>query len=173
MLTKSDLATPTLIEGWLRDIAFTPIQRQDPTSNWNIEFTLTGQTPLSLRVINTTAIPRAITVVCILGTAPEHVTVFNRLGEAARREFWRQLRATLNREFVEFQIQGTALVECPTMIQLTATRYDDGLTLDSFARTVASVIKASFDAMFFYHERLGEIGAASGGEFAFKKLDVQ
>ncbi|HTY92791.1 MAG TPA: DUF2299 family protein [Steroidobacteraceae bacterium] len=173
MLTKTDLATPTLIEGWLRDIAFTPIQRPDPNNNWNVEFVLSGPTPLSLRVVNTKALPRAITVVCGMATAPEHAAMFTKLPENARKEFWQQLRASLNREFVEFQIQGAAFAECPTLVQLTATRYDDGLTLDSFARTVASVIKAAFDVMFFYHERLGEVGAPAGGEFAFKKLDVQ
>jgi hypothetical protein len=51
-------------------------------------------------------------------------------------------------------------------------RFDDGLTLDSFARTMSSVSKACFDGCALFLERLGDLGPAPGGEFAFKKLGI-
>ena len=42
MLTKADIATPTFIEGWLRDLSLAPIPAPDGPNNWNIEFTVTG-----------------------------------------------------------------------------------------------------------------------------------
>ena len=52
-------------------------------------------------------------------------------------------------------------------------RFDDGLNLDSFARSVSSVCKACNDIVVHFSERLGEPDAPAGGEFAFKKSATQ
>jgi hypothetical protein len=173
MLKKSDLADPTVIEGWLRDLALTPIRRDDGANNWNVEFTITGGNPLVLSVVNPKSVPRAVMFVCGMLVAPEQVTAFNNLDEDQRKDFWQQLRSTLNREFVEFQVDGQAVVECPKAIRVTALRFDDGLTLDSFARTLSSVCKACSDAVAHFTDRLGDVRPPPAGEFAFKKGAVQ
>ncbi len=156
MVTKSDLAEPTLIEGWLRDMNLAPVRKSDAVNNWNVEFTIAaGTSPLAIAVVNPRTIPRAIMLVCGLAAAPEHMSAFKELNEDLRREFWNQLRATLNREWVEYQIEGAAIVECPKTVRVSAVRFDDGLTLDSFARTLSSVCKAAADAATHYTDRLG------------------
>jgi hypothetical protein len=156
MLTKSDLADPTLIEGWLRDMNLVPIRKADSVNNWNVEFTIAaGTSPLAIAVVNPRSIPRAIMFVCGLAAAPDHMNAFKNLDEDLRKDFWNQLRSTLNREFVEYQIEGTPGIECPKTVRVSAVRFDDGLTLDSFARTLSSVCKAAADAATHYSDRLG------------------
>lgn len=172
MLTKADLATPNVIEGWLQDLAMTSARRNDPQSNWALEFTVPSQSPLVLNVVNPKVLPRAIMFVCGMLAAPGHETAFKTLDEARRLEFWRQLRTILSREFVEFQAEGV-VTECPKTIRVTACRFDDGLTLDSFARTMTSVCKAIADAMNHFTDNLGNPDSPASGEFAFKKTGTQ
>ena len=156
MVTKSDLAEPTLIEGWLRDMNLAPVRKPDAVNNWNVEFTIAaGTSPLAIACVNPRPLPRAIMLVCGLAAAPEHMVAFKELNEDLRREFWNQLRSTLNREFVEYQIEGAAVFECPKTVRVSAVRFDDGLTLDSFARTLSSVCKAAADAATHFTDRLG------------------
>ena len=169
MVTQSDLATPTLIEGWLRDLALPSTRRDDGVNNWNLEFTVVGPNPLVLNIVNPRPIPRGVMLVCGLAVAPEQVNAYNQLEEDVKREFWATLRTTLNREYVEFQVEGQAVAECPKSIRVTAVRFDDGLTLDSFARTISSVCKTCSDAIAHFTDRLGNLQPAAGGEFAFKK----
>jgi hypothetical protein len=173
MLTQTDLATPTIIEGWLRDLGLTPIRRSDGQNNWNVEFTVAGSTTLTMAIVNPKSIPRAIMVVCGMSPVPGHVTAFLALDEAQRLSFWKDLRTMLSREFVEYQLEGTAVVECPRIIRVTAVRFDDGLSLDSFARSVSSVCKACSDAVVHFAERLGDPNVPASGEFAFKKTLAQ
>jgi hypothetical protein len=172
MLTKADVATPEVIEGWLHDLSLATTRRTDPASNWMLEFTVPGPNPLVMNVVNPKAVPRAVMFVCGLQAAPGHAVAFAALDEASRTKFWRQLRTLLNREFVEFQAEGI-ISECPKAVRVTAVRFDDGLTLDSFARTLSSVCKACADAVAHFTDHLGDPGAPAGGEFAFKKTGTQ
>jgi hypothetical protein len=173
MLKKSDLATPEVIEGWLNDMALTSARKQDGANNWNLEFTVNGGTTLVINVVNPKTLPRAIMIVCGMMVVPGHQATFNTLSEAKRIEFWRDLRTLLSREFVEFQLEGMAVVEAPKTLRVSAVRFDDGLTLDSFARSLASVCKACGDVVPYFTERLGDPTAQTGGEFAFKKSATQ
>ena len=167
-----DLKHSTKIEAWLRDIGCTPGPvTLDPAMNWAIEVTF----PPGIRMVvfNLKSSPRAVMVQARMAPLQAQVEAFGALEEDSRREFWGALRSTLNREFTEFQVQG-APFECPASFLVSATRWDDGLTLDSFARTLSSVNKACLDGSAVFEERLGTGGpAAVGGEFAFKKLGMQ
>jgi hypothetical protein len=173
MPTKAELAQPTLIEGWLRDLSLTPTLRNDGGSNWNLEFTVQAPAPLIMNAVNPKAIPRAVMIVCGMSIAPEHATIYNTLDDARRRLFWAQLRQLMTREYIEFQIEGAPVAECPKAIRVSAMRFDDGLTLDSFARSISSVCKACTDAVVHITDNLGQPAAAAGGEFSFKKTVAQ
>jgi hypothetical protein len=173
MLTKTDLATSTFIEGWLRDLSLTPTQRPDGLNTWNVEFTVTGTPSFIMNVVNPKSFPRAIMLICGMTPAPAQVAAFQRLDQAHRLEFWKDLRAVLNREYVEFHLEGIAVVECPKALRVTAMRFDDGLTLDSFARSLSSVCKTCSDIVVLFSERLGEPAPQAGGEFEFKKSATQ
>jgi hypothetical protein len=156
MLTKADLSDPTLIEGWVRDLALTPTRRTDGGHNWNIQFTIAGPSPFAISCVNPKSIPRAIMLICGIAPNADNVAAFNALSPEQKKEFWERLRTILNREYVEFQIEGTAIVECPKAIRVTAIRFDDGLSLDSFARSLASVCKTCSDAVTHFNERLSD-----------------
>jgi hypothetical protein len=173
MLTKTDLATSTVIEGWLRDLALTPIQRPDAVNNWNLEFTVQGSPAFAMNVVNPKSFPRAIMLICGMTPVAEQVAAFQRLDQAHRIAFWKDLRTLLSRESVEFHLEGVGVMECPKAVRVTAMRFDDGLCLDSFARTLSSVCKACGDIVVLFTERLGELSAPAGGEFAFKKSATQ
>jgi hypothetical protein len=174
MLTQNDLATPTVLAGWLRDLALTPTPREDGLNNWNLEFTITGSSNLIMNLVNPKTIPRAVMMVCGMSPGAAHLTSFQNKSEEVREAFWKDLRRMLSREFVEFQLEGIPVLECPKVLRVSAVRFDDGLTLDSFSRTLSSVCKACSDAIVFFSERLGDPNAApAGGEFAFKKSATQ
>jgi hypothetical protein len=172
MLTKAEVATPNVIEGWLQDMSLGATRRTDPASNWMLEFTVPGANPLVVNVVNPKSVPRAIMFICGLAASPGHEVAFNALDESSKKKFWQQLRAVMSREYVEFQAEG-AMTECPKSVRVTAVRFDDGLSLDSFGRTLSSVCKACGDAIAYFTEHLGEVGAPTGGEFAFKKTGTQ
>jgi len=169
---KIDLTVPTRVGEWLREMGFSPVTRADPKANWLFEVTYPPG-HIRVGVGNPKAMPRSVTIACRLTATTEQVAAFRNLEEDSKREFWQTLRATLNREFVEFQIEGMRLSDCPIAFQVTAIRFDDGLSLDSLARTMSSVNKACIDACAIFEERLGSAGPASGGEFEFKRLGVQ
>ena len=173
MQNKIDLTTPTVIEGWLHDLGLSCVRRTDASSNWSLEFTVVGPNPLVLSAVNPKSVPRGVMLVCGLTSAPAHTQVFKTLDEATRTQFWQKMRDTLNREFVEYQLDGNPPSDCPKMVRVTAIRFDDGLTLDSFARSIASVCKAAASAVALYTDRLGDPNAPTGGEFAFKKVGTQ
>jgi hypothetical protein len=172
-MNKTDLSTPVVIEGWLQDLGLTCVRRTDAASNWALEFTIAGPNPLVLSAVNPKSVPRAVMLVCAMTAAPEHIEMFKTLDEAARRQFWRDMRDTLNREYVEFQLDGTPPNECPKMLRVTAIRLDDGLSLDSFARSISSVCKAAASAVAEFTDRFEDPKAPTGGEFAFKKVGTQ
>ena len=174
MATRQEILVPTLIESWLKDVGLSVTPRcGDAVNNWNLEFIVTGPNPLILNVVNPKQVPRAVMLVCGMLVAPEQISSYNALDEDARKDFWRALRATMNREYVEFQVEGQAVIECPKAVRVTAVRFDDGLTLDSFARTISSVCKACADVVAHFTDRLGELRPSAGSEFAFKKGPVQ
>jgi hypothetical protein len=165
----------TLVSGWLRDMGCSPNVVADSQSNWLYEIAFPVGTPVQIRINvgNPIAMPRAVVFGARMVPAAHHVAAWEALDDDVKREFWLELRATLNREFVEFAIEGKPLTECPPGFQVFATRFDDALTLDSLYRTISSVTKACLDGGALFDEHLGTAGPAAGGEFAFKKLGVQ
>ncbi len=173
MLSKSDLATSTLMEGWLRDLSLTPIPRSDGSNTWNLEFTVPGTPNFVMNLVNPKPLPRAVMLVCGMSPAAEQVAAFQRLDAAQRIAFWKQLRALLTRDSVEFHLDGVPGQELPKAMRVTAMRFDDGLTLDSFAHTLSSVCKACSEVVILFTEGLGVPAAPAGGEFPFKKSATQ
>jgi hypothetical protein len=175
MTTKSAGMNQQLIEGWLRDIGCTPEPQTLARMNWalKVNFPPDGAATLSLTVGNPIQIPRGVFIACHITPSPEHVDAFNRQEPKVRREFWQLLRNTLNRETIEFQIEGIPTQECPKSFQVSATRFDDGLTLDSFARSMSSVLKGCIDGVSCFQDRLGDPVPAAANQFASNRAGTQ
>lgn len=165
----------TQVSVWLREMGCAPDAVADPLANWAYEIGFPPNTPVSvrMRVGNPKIMPRAVVVAVRMVPQQNQLAAFNGLDEDAKREFWQALRSELNREFCEFAIEGNPMAECPQAFSVSATRFDDGLSLDSLFRTINSVLKACMDGCALFDERLGAVGPASGGEFAFRKLGMQ
>lgn len=163
------------VAGWLREMGCTPETAADPLANWALEisYPLNLPVPLRLRVANPKAMPRAVVIAVRVVPQQLQIGSFNSLDADEKKGFWHALRSQLNREFVEFAIEGVPITECPQAFYVSATGFDSDLTLESLYRKVNSVVKACMDAMAVFDEELGSAGPASGGEFAFKKLGVQ
>jgi len=156
------------ILGWISDMGLPPAVRlpQDREVAWAHEITLPQG--LKVAVFTPKRLPRAVVVNARVIATPTHIEAFNNLEDDVKKDFWRDLSRALNRDVIEFIIEGLPTHECPRAFVARATRWDDGLTLDAFACTLGSVVKACVAAMTLVDERLGG-GPALGSEFAFKK----
>jgi hypothetical protein len=168
--------TPTLAESWLKDIGCTPreVVPRDPAASFQFESDYPAGTPHRIHTLSPVATPRALMVVTGVTLSPEHVARFRDLENQEKADFLQDLTTTLNREFVEFNFGPTppmSSLECPSVFQIQATRYDDGLSLDSFARTISSVYKAELAGIACVQRHLAPLTSGGpGGQFPFKRL---
>ena len=163
----------SLIADWLRDMGLNPTPLPpNGEAAWAFEVILLSG--LKVAVLGPRRTPRAVVVQAMMLTSATQLDAFNNLDDESRKDFWCKLRSLLNREFVEFAIDGTPMVECPKSFAVFATRWDDGVTLDSFARSISSIQKSCLDGTAFFQEQLGGgAGPATGGEFGFRKMSLQ
>jgi hypothetical protein len=160
------------ILGWVADMQLTPARApSNGELSWGYEAMLA--TGFRVGIFQPKRAPRALLIQMKVMSRPDHAESFDGLEEDAKRAFWRELRSTLNREFTEFQLEGKLYEECPKSFLVTETIWDDGLSLNNFARSISSVQKACLDACALFDEQLGSTGPATGGEFAFKKIGLQ
>jgi hypothetical protein len=164
-----------LIEGWLTDIGSHPKRVLGPNTNWQFEIDYPANTAHRLVVLNPVQFPRAVIVATKVEFSPEHLEYFGTFENEDKESFLVDLQATLNREFVEFQFEGAGTgLSCPTAFTITAVRYDDGLSLDSLARTVSSVYKAEVAGIACAQHKLGRRSFPSGGgDFPFTMPRLQ
>lgn len=173
MSISKEFSNGSLIEGWLRDTGCQPVIRQLPEVNWAYEVNFPPQGPAKLTIFNPAKLPRAVIILSRTIVPATHIKAFDALDEDSRREFLERLRATLNREFIEFHLEMPPTGGCPAGFQMSVTRFDHGVTLDSFVRSLSSVNKAYLDASACFQQYLGDPGTPAGGEFEFEKLRVQ
>jgi hypothetical protein len=162
------------IETWLKDMGSRPIKVPAANTNWQYEIEYPAGTPHRLVVANPTPVPRALVVAAKVVFSPEHLECFGTFENDEKQAFLGQLHGTLNREFVEFQFEGAATgLSCPTAFTVTAMRFDDGLSLDSLARTVSSVYKTQLAGIMCVQQILQRNFPPGGGDFPFNMPRLQ
>jgi hypothetical protein len=158
--------------GWLKDMGLDPKPAPDANGNWHYTFFMPpNQAGNRLEVFGLKERPRAVVIAANTVLSPQHTEVLAALDGDAKRLFVSDLMVALNKEFTEYNIERDTAVEVKNFV-ITAVRYDDGLNLDSFARTVSSVFKAQVAGIQCVHQHLGGT-TPQGGEFSFKKLGLQ
>ena len=102
--------------------------------------------------------------------SPEHVEAFDRLDDDEKRAFsTSEMHSVLNTEFVEYALRDFPNeTTCPKAFQVTATRFDDGLTSDSFSRAVSSVYKPERAGILCVQKHLKPHGPGSSN-FDFRR----
>jgi hypothetical protein len=160
----------SLIAGWITAIGSHPKSVTNPGTAWEFHFDYPANAQHTMIVANPSAQPRALLVGTKVGLSNEHLTAFALREDADKIRFIRDLQNALNREFVEFAFEGQqGPLACPLAFQVTATRYDDCLSLDGFARAVSSVYKAEFAGIMVVQDHLGASpSSGSGGDFPFR-----
>jgi hypothetical protein len=163
------------VEGWLKDMGCHPKRVSAADTNWQFEVDYPVSTPHRIAIANPIPFPRAVFIGTRVMFSPEHLEVFGTFENEDKQTFLDDLQSTLNREFVEFRFEGAGTgLSCPTAFQITAIRYDDGLSLDSLARTVSSVYKAELAGISCVQQKLGRRNLpAGGGDFPFKMPRLQ
>ena len=170
MLTQ---VTKTQVDEWLRVIGCTPVDQMDSQAAWHIEFDYPPKTPHRMHVVSPNQTPAATIIATATQLQADHLQRFSELDQDAKEEFIWDLRHALNRLEVDFRVDGAAgPLDCPRQFQISVTRYPDGLSLDSFARSIGSVCKTELDVAWLIEQHLGGTGPARGGRFDFRKLGI-
>ena len=162
------------IEEWLRLIGCTPTAAADPQSKWNFSFDYPARSPHRMVVANPIALPAAAVIGSGVLLTPHHLQKFASLDDEEKQAFLWSLRQKANSAEVDFQFFDVKeRLDCPTRIQFSVVRYTDGLTMDSFARSIGAVFKTELGTMWLVEEHLGGGGELGPGRrFDFKRLGL-
>lgn len=160
------------VEDWLDAMGNTYEEQQDPQATWHLNFTYPKNSGHQMHVAQPEGKDGAIVIASAANLAPQHVKAFNQLADKEKQRFQLRLRRTLTKMEVDFRIPGVDdPTDAPQQFQVEVTRYADGLSLDSFARSVGAVYKTELEASLFIQEELDNRGPTPGGDrFAFERL---
>lgn len=159
------------VEQWLRVIGSTPVEITDPAAEWHLQADYPSHSPHITHIVSPKGVGAAIVIACGVSVSSEHREAFNELDDEAKADFAWELRRTLNVIDVDFQLDGIEKEEdCPSRFQISITRYEDGLTLDSFAWSLGAVYKTELNAILLIRRLLGPKGFGGGSRFDFKRL---
>jgi hypothetical protein len=172
MATNPKPIDPTMIEGWLREIQCDPRLAIDQKANWRFDLAYPSNSPHQISVVNPKKPSRAVVVTSRAILDPQHIAVFGGLDEDAKKEFYLALQETLNRDAVEYFLEGVnpATLACPTGFRIAAVIFDDGLSLDALALRISSVYKAEIAGSLCVNRHLGPTTPGTSGQFEFKRL---
>lgn len=143
------------IHGWLRTMGHPVQDFANPNAAWHLQF----QYPPShqMHALAPHGSEGVVIVATGLTTWPQHRAAWTALPDARKTEVMYELQRVLNAGEADHAFEGVASPDdFPAVIQLTSTRYEDGLTLDSFARTVRDLYKAELNVHWFLRARFAD-----------------
>jgi hypothetical protein len=135
------------VEAWLRQLGTSPTALPLSEGNdWQLQFVYPPGSQQTLACF-APRVPTGSTVISVnypLGSAE---ATYSLLGEAQRNALLQDLRLVLSREHLYHDIApGSTPGACPRSFAVFDMRFDDGLTLDSFARSIITVSNAALAA---------------------------
>lgn len=160
-----------LVESWLRELGCEPEANEHPQTAWDLKFEYPVGSGNEMHAAQPKGKDKAVLLACITPVHSRHVKAFEALADDEKRDFQIDLRRNLNRVEVDYQIHGSeGPLDCPESYQVSATRFRDGLSLDSFARSVGAIYKAKLDSVLFIQKRLEPRAEGNGGRFDFERM---
>lgn len=157
---------------WIRAIGSTPVEVRDPDTEWHLEMDYPSRSTERVHVLQPKGRPFQLVIATGLNVSPNHVKAFDELPPDEQEEFSFGLLREITRPEVDYQLEGSqGPHECPSLIQISRSRYADGLTLDSFSESIGFVFKTKRLAVYHF-QRLNESGATGGGRFDFKRAGL-
>ena len=167
-------ASKDLIAEWLRYLGGNPVVRPDPQSAWNLEFNYPVGTTHRMVVASPAHNPAAVVIATGTDLSPQHLKNFSSLDDDEKKNVLWEMRQKAVSHDVDFQFDSPSgqlgPLDCPTQVRFAATRFSDGLTLDSFVQSVGRVFKAELATMWLVEEHLGGGGPGPGRRFDFSKI---
>jgi hypothetical protein len=144
------------IENWLRQIGTQPVSVAAAAGNeWRLQFTFPPGSQQTLSCFAPQN-PAGATVIAVNYPLSPAEAAFDSLSTAAKNAFLLELRATLTRDHLFHDISpGASPQSCPRTFGVFDVRFDDGLTLDSFARSVMTVNNTGLAANLCCAKHLG------------------
>jgi len=95
-----------------------------------------------------------VLVVCATSVSPEHLSKIRELSESKKEEFLWQIRFSLNKFLVDFQLEHPGNVLESYLV--TDEIYSDALTKDRLISTIKKVFKAKLHVLWLIQKRFGE-----------------
>jgi hypothetical protein len=135
------------IEAWLRQLGTNPSTVTSVEGNaWQLQFVFPPGSQQTLACFSP-KMPAGSTVISVNYPLGRGEAAFASLSEAQKAAFLQELRLVLARENLYHDIApGAAPEACPRSFAVFDMRFDDGLTLDSFARSIITVSNTALTA---------------------------
>jgi len=95
-----------------------------------------------------------ILIACATSVGPEHLSKIRELSESKREEFLWQVRFSLNKFLVDFQLEHPRNILESYLV--TDEIYNDALTKDRLISTIKKVFKAKLHVLWLIQKRFGE-----------------
>jgi hypothetical protein len=113
-----------------------------------------------MSVLEPAAQPGRVMIACGTVLSPEHREGFEKLDDDGKETFLWAFRHGINTHHADFQIDGgDGALDCPTRFQISATRYEDGLTLGQLRADRGRGVQDEA------HRRLASAGAPRSSQF--------
>jgi hypothetical protein len=159
---------------WLEAMGLSPEPSPQPGTNWHVSVRYPpNETGQDLHVLQAEGASNLLTIITGTEFSPPHVKAFGKLPDGQKRRFQLEFRRVLTRIETDSQIAGSeGPLDCPEGFQISRTRYEDGLSLHSFAHSVGAVHKAKLDAILFINQELGDGMAGPEQRFDFERLGI-
>jgi hypothetical protein len=134
-------------ENWLRQLGCNPTVTSSVDANeWQIQFVFPPGSQQTLACF-APKVPKGSTVISVNYPLGQGEAAFEILTEGQRIAFIQELRGMLSRDHLYHDISpGANPNSCPRSFAVFDMRFDDGVTLDSFARSIITVSNTALAA---------------------------
>ena len=166
-------ALRTKAEGWLERLGSTPVEMDDAQTDWHLRFDYPAKSPAIMHAAQPKGQSDMVVLVSALDVGHEHLKFFEELDEDSQQTFLFDLKETLTCDSHDFKFEGVEKeLDCPKKILIQCTRYEDGLSLDSFARSVGAVFKGFLRAVLVTRRHLRGNGPGNADRFDFRRIGI-
>jgi hypothetical protein len=135
------------IESWLRQLGSTPTAVKSIEGNeWQIQFVFPPGSQQNMACFSPRT-PAGSTVISVNYPLGRGEAAYDAMSDEKKGALMQELRLVLSRDHLYHDIApGPTPTSCPRSFAVFDMRFDDGLTLDSFARSIISVSNTALAA---------------------------
>jgi hypothetical protein len=150
------------IESWLRQLGCTPGAVKSVEGNeWQMQFVFPPGSQQNMACFSPRT-PTGATVISVNYPLGRGEAAYDALSDVQKGAFLQELRLTLSRDHLYHDIApGATPTSCPRSFAAFDVRFDDGLTLGSFARSIIAVSNTALAANLCCARHLTTVRASS------------